>query len=131
MSGWIERILTIPSDLSGESWTIVLRVTPPTWALVLMGLLLMALGWASYVGLRGGRAARSALAVCRTLSLGLVLLLILGPMIEWPRIREIRALEDVWLLILATNHFIVLPVRGAPREALRFIQDKVRAARAA
>ena len=53
------------------------------------------------------------------------------PMIEWPRIREIRPLEDVWLLILATNHFIVLPVRAAPREALRFIEDKVRAARAA
>lgn len=97
MSGWIERILTIPSDLSGESWTIVLRVTPPTWALVLMGLLLMALGWASYVGLRGGRAARSALAVCRTLSLGLVLLLILGPMIEWPRERVERDVVHVLL----------------------------------
>ena len=52
------------------------------------------------------------------------------PMIEWPRIREIRLLEDVWLLLLATNHFIVLPVRGAPREALQFLQEKVRAASA-
>ena len=52
------------------------------------------------------------------------------PMIEWPRIREIRPLEDVWLLLLATNHFIVLPVRGAPREALQFLQEKVRAASA-
>jgi hypothetical protein len=54
-----------------------------------------------------------------------------APMIEWPRIREIRTLEDVWLLTLETNHFIVLPVRGAPREALRFLQDKVLATRAA
>lgn len=54
-----------------------------------------------------------------------------APMIEWPRVREIRALQDVWLLILATNHYIVLPVRGAPQEALRFIKDKVRAASAA
>jgi hypothetical protein len=53
-----------------------------------------------------------------------------APMIEWPRIREIRTLQDVWLLILATNHFIVLPVRGAPQEALSFIQDRVRAASA-
>ena len=54
-----------------------------------------------------------------------------APMIEWPRVREIRTLQDVWLLILATNHFIVLPVRDAPQEALRFMQDKVRAASAA
>jgi hypothetical protein len=54
-----------------------------------------------------------------------------APMIEWPRIREIRTLQDVWLLILATNHFIVLPVRGAPLEALRFIREKVDAASAA
>ena len=53
------------------------------------------------------------------------------PLIEWPRIREIRTLEDVWLLILATNHFIVLPVRGAPREALSFLEEKVQAANAA
>ena len=54
-----------------------------------------------------------------------------APMIEWPCIREIRTLEDVWLLILKTNHFIVLPVRDAPQEALSFLQDKVQAASAA
>ncbi|MFZ4721604.1 MAG: hypothetical protein ACOYMI_00470 [Phycisphaerales bacterium] len=97
MSGWIERILTIPADLAGESWTLVLRITPPMWMLVLLGLLMMGIGWFSYAGLRGGRPARLALATCRALSLGVVLLLALGPMIEWPRERIERDVVHVLL----------------------------------
>lgn len=97
MREWIEQVLVIPQDLAGESWTLVLRTTPPLWMLVLLGLLLMGIGWASYAGLRGGRPARLALGACRALTLGVVLLLTLGPMIEWPRERVERDVVHVLL----------------------------------
>lgn len=92
---WVERLLAVPSDLSGASWTLVLRTTPPTWLLVILITLLLSIAWTSYAGLRGGRAARAALAACRALSLGLVLVLALGPMLEWPRERVERDVVHV------------------------------------
>lgn len=53
-----------------------------------------------------------------------------GPasMLEWPAIKAIWRLEGVWLLILATNHFVALPLAGAPGEALDFLDARVAAA---
>jgi hypothetical protein len=50
-----------------------------------------------------------------------------GPatLLEWPQIKAIWPVEGVWLLILASNHFIALPLAGAPREALDFLRAHV------
>jgi hypothetical protein len=52
-----------------------------------------------------------------------------GPasLLEWPAIKEVWRLEGVWLLILATNHFVALPLAGAPKEALAFLEARVAA----
>lgn len=97
MRMWIERLLAVPPDPSGATWTLVLRTMPPAWLLVLMLAVLVSIGWASYAGLRGARMARAALAACRTLSLGIVLALTLGPMLEWPRERVERDVVHVLL----------------------------------
>lgn len=46
-------------------------------------------------------------------------------MLEWSRIKAIWPVARAWLLILDTNHFIALPLAGAPREALDFLQSHV------
>ena len=50
-----------------------------------------------------------------------------GPasLLEWPDIKEIWPIEGAWLLILATNHFVTLPVAQAPKEALDFLRSHV------
>jgi hypothetical protein len=53
-----------------------------------------------------------------------------SPLLEWPTIKAIWRVDGVWLLILATNHFIALPLAAAPKEALDFLEAHV-AARAA
>jgi|APFre7841882630_1041343.scaffolds.fasta_scaffold08441_4 hypothetical protein len=51
-----------------------------------------------------------------------------GPasLLEWPDVKAIWPIEGAWLLILATNHFVMLPLAGAPREALEFLRAHVR-----
>jgi hypothetical protein len=46
-------------------------------------------------------------------------------LLEWPRIKAIWTVEGAWLLILDTNHFVPLPVAGAPKEALDFLRAHV------
>ncbi|MGD9544101.1 MAG: YcxB family protein [Methylocystis sp.] len=50
-----------------------------------------------------------------------------GPasLLEWPQIKAIWPVEGAWLLILATNHFITLPLANAPQEALDFLRAHV------
>lgn len=48
-----------------------------------------------------------------------------SPLLPWESIKAVWPGERVWLLIVATNHFIALPIKGAPREALDFISSQV------
>ncbi len=48
-----------------------------------------------------------------------------APMIEWKAIKAVWPAGSTLLLVLATNHFIALPVAGAPKEALDFLQAQV------
>jgi hypothetical protein len=93
----MERLLSVPTELVGERWTLVFRTIPPTWLLVLLAAAVISIAWFSYAGLRGRRGARAALAACRALSLGLMLALALGPMLEWPRERVERDVVHVLL----------------------------------
>jgi hypothetical protein len=53
-----------------------------------------------------------------------------APLLPWKQIKAIWPGERVWLLIVATNHFIALPIERAPAEALDFLSSQVAAARA-
>ncbi len=53
-----------------------------------------------------------------------------APLLPWKSIKSIWPGERVWLLIVATNHFIALPIERAPREALDFLCAQVGAPRA-
>jgi hypothetical protein len=46
-------------------------------------------------------------------------------LLEWSRIKAIWPVASAWLLIVDTNHFIALPLAGAPREALDFLRARV------
>jgi hypothetical protein len=46
-------------------------------------------------------------------------------LLEWKNIKAIWQLNGVWLLILATNRFIALPLASAPQDALDFLQAQV------
>ncbi|MGA8171938.1 MAG: YcxB family protein [Methylocystis sp.] len=50
-----------------------------------------------------------------------------GPasLLEWARIKAVWPIEGAWLLILATNHFVTLPLASAPTEALDFLRAHV------
>ncbi len=48
-----------------------------------------------------------------------------APLLPWKSIKAIWPGERVWLLIVATNHFVALPIARAPREALEFMQTRV------
>ena len=97
MNPLFERMLSMPPELRQESWTVVLRTTPPTWVLVILALAIIALSWSGYAGLRGSRPVRAMLVTLRAISLGVLVLLLLGPMIEWPRERIERDVVHVLL----------------------------------
>ena len=90
MTDLIERIFGVPAGLSGQPWQWALQRPMPVWAIVLLVSGLALAAWLSYAGLRGSRLGRSALAALRLLSMSLLLLLLLGPSIEWPRERVER-----------------------------------------
>ena len=90
MTSIIERLFGVPTELSGQPWQWAFQRPMPAWAIVLLGVGLIAAAWLAYAGLRGGRLARAALGLARLLSLSVVLLLLLGPSIEWPRERVER-----------------------------------------
>ena len=92
---FIERMFGVPSELAGQPWQWALQRSMPVWAIVLLGAGLASAAWLSYVGLRGGRGARFTLGALRFGSLALVLLLLLGPSIEWPRERTERDVVHV------------------------------------
>jgi hypothetical protein len=50
-----------------------------------------------------------------------------GPasLLEWAQIKAIWPIEGAWLLILATNHFVTLPLASAPLEALDFLRSRI------
>ncbi|WP_442754570.1 hypothetical protein ACNHKD_16485 [Methylocystis sp. JAN1] len=48
-----------------------------------------------------------------------------APLLPWASIRAVWPGERVWLLIVATNYFIALPVERAPKEALDFLTARV------
>lgn len=50
-----------------------------------------------------------------------------APLLPWKSIKAVWPGERVWLLIVATNHFIALPVTRAPKEALDFLAARVSA----
>lgn len=47
--------------------------------------------------------------------------------LDWPAVKAIWRFDGVWLLIAATNHFIALPLAGAPPAALDFLEAHVKA----
>jgi hypothetical protein len=51
-----------------------------------------------------------------------------SPLLPWQSIKAVWPGESVWLLLVATNYFIPLPVKGAPKEALEFLSAHVVAA---
>lgn len=85
-------------------------------------------GWRMHWRMMRGKieAMRGRWAMARLRDDGVV---IDGPgpasLLEWPAIRAIWRFEGVWLLILATNHFVALPLAGAPKEALDFLEAHV------
>ena len=95
MSEVIERLFGVPADLAGQPWHWALQRPLPVWAIVLLAAGLLAAAWLSYAGLRGGRGARAALGLARFAALALVMLLLLGPSIEWPRERTERDVVHV------------------------------------
>ena len=90
MRSLLERILGVPGDLADQPWNWALQRPMPAWALLLLALALALAAWLSYMGLRGGRAARATLGTLRFVLLAIVALLLLGPAIEWPRERVER-----------------------------------------
>ena len=48
-----------------------------------------------------------------------------APLLEWKAIKAIWPAGPTLLLVLATNHFVALPIAGAPKEALAFLQAQV------
>ncbi|QGM98144.1 YcxB family protein [Methylocystis parvus] len=54
-----------------------------------------------------------------------------APLLPWKSIKAVWPGDRVWLLIVATNHFIALPVERAPKAALDFLAAQVEAAQAA
>jgi len=51
-------------------------------------------------------------------------------LLPWAGIRKIWAVDNAWLLLTGTNHYIVLPVGDASGEALAFLRARVDAAQA-
>jgi len=45
--------------------------------------------------------------------------------VKWTTIKDVWRLKKVWLLMLARNQFITLPLVGVPGDALAFITAKV------
>ena len=88
-------LLDVPQELRGEAWRLTLSHAWPTWALAVSVIVLALAAWWCYLGLRGPRPWRAVLAGLRFVSLALVLLLVLGPAIEWPRERQERDLVQV------------------------------------
>ena len=95
MNELVARLLEVPAELRGEVWRIGFSRPWPSWALLLAAVCIVSVAWWSYVGLRGSRARRAMLACLRAFTLAIVLLLCLGPMIEWPREREERDVVQV------------------------------------
>lgn len=48
-----------------------------------------------------------------------------APLLEWKSIKAVWPAGPVLLLIVATNHFIALPIDRAPKEALDFLMAHV------
>lgn len=97
MNDLLRLLVPVPPELAGETWNVVFRLTPPAWSVVLGTITIGAFAWWSYAGLRGGRLARSTLALLRGASLALLVFLALGPSIEWPRERVDRDVVHVLL----------------------------------
>jgi len=45
--------------------------------------------------------------------------------LPWTTIKDVWRFDRVWLLMLASNQFITLPLQGAPPDALAFLNSKV------
>jgi hypothetical protein len=88
----------------------------------------VASGWRMHLRIMRGKveAMRGRWPMARLRDDGLI---IDGPgataLLEWPQIKAIWPTEGAWLLILATNHFITLPLAKAPQEALDFLRAHV------
>jgi hypothetical protein len=88
----------------------------------------VASGWRMHLRIMRGKveAMRGRCPLARLRDDGLI---IDGPgataLLEWPQIKAIWPTEGAWLLILATNHFITLPLAKAPQEALDFLRAHV------
>jgi hypothetical protein len=45
--------------------------------------------------------------------------------LPWTTIKDIWRFDRVWLLMLASNQFVTLPLQGAPSDALAFLNSKI------
>jgi hypothetical protein len=98
-------------------------------ALALLAILVFA-GWRMHWRMMREKIAamRGRFATARLSDEGIV---IDGPgpatRLDWAAVRDIWRFDGVWLLMAATNHFIALPLAGAPPAALDFLEAQVKA----
>ena len=50
-----------------------------------------------------------------------------APLLEWKAIKAVWPAGPTLILVLATKHFVALPIARAPKEALEFLQAQVAA----
>lgn len=96
MNRWITDLLHVPPNLTSEAWHLALARVWPTWITVLLIASLGVVAWWSYKGLRGHPTSLLAIRFLRWCTLTLLLVLLMGPMVEWPRERH----EQDWVYVL-------------------------------
>lgn len=97
MTAWLDKLLGLRQlSLSGEGVGIEFAHALPAWAWVLVGGALASYAAWSYWKLLGNRAARTGLALVRTLLLLTLAVLIAGPQV----VRQVERIEKDWVVVL-------------------------------
>jgi hypothetical protein len=92
-----------------------------------VALLFVFTGWAHWRGMRAKlRRMREPKATFRLSDDDVAIEVDSGSSrLPWTTIKAIWRFDRVWLLMLASNQFVTLPLQGAPPDALAFLDSKV------
>ena len=92
-----------------------------------IALLIVFAGWAHWRGMRAKlRRMREPKATFRLSDDDVAIEVDTGSSrLPWATIKAIWRFDRVWLLMIASNQFITLPLKDAPPEALAFLDSKV------